>query len=101
MKFFTSLFAAAVLTAAPAQAVPRYHSIVNPDGSAFTCKFTSYSISGTTQCYNVSPESRLQTVKSLTAGYALLNSCADKAMAQGISGGDSAWWDTCMGRTTN
>ena len=98
MKIFTA-FAALTLTAAPANAIPRYHSIVNADGSAFTCRFSRMtSTHGVTHCYNVTREARAEAMKSLTAGYALLNKCADDAKEQGIRGGDHAWWDTCMGR---
>lgn len=98
MKIFTA-FAALAIIAAPANAIPRRHSIVNADGSAFTCEFSrTTSTYGTTRCYNVTREARLESMKSLTAGYSLINKCADDAKEQGVDGGDSAWWDACMGR---
>ena len=85
MKFFTSLFAAAAFAAAPAQAVPQYHSIVNPDGSAFTCKFNT----SETRCYKSSARTRHKALNATLA-------CSAERKAKGIHPTDLAWHRECM-----
>ena len=76
--------AALLLSTAPAQALPHHHTIVNRDGSAFTCRFRA----NTTHCYKSSVRTRH---KALT----VVKTCSQKAKAQGIHPMNHAWHRQC------
>ena len=98
MKKFFPAFAALTLIAAPVEAGPSSHTILNPDGSAFVCHFRS----NTTRCFDMKREQHLKSQREHINRLTEFNSCLDSL--GGVVGSrnlDTRSFDECSGLLTS